>query len=62
MSDLNNSVTQLNENLQSFADNMAKFVEKGTAAAGKRARKDLLNIAKLCKSTRGEILTTMKTK
>lgn len=60
MSDLNNSVTQLNENLQNFAENMAKFVEKGTAAAGKRARKDLLNIQKLCKSTRGDILTEMK--
>ena len=62
MSDLNNSITGLNEHIESFTSNMEKFVEKGTAAAGKRARKDLLNIAKLCKSTRGDILATMKAK
>tara|TARA_R100000458_G_scaffold59951_1_gene73166 strand:- start:1727 stop:1915 length:189 start_codon:yes stop_codon:yes gene_type:complete len=60
MSDLNNSTSQFSDLLESFNDNITKFNEKGTAAAGKRARKDLLNIQKLCKSTRVDILTTMK--
>ena len=60
MSDLTNNVSQFSEHMESLVDNLTKFEDKGTAAAGKRARKDLLNIQKLCKSTRVDILTEMK--
>jgi hypothetical protein len=43
------------EQYNSFQEEIEKFNEKGVAAAGTRARKALLEIAKLTKTIRKEI-------
>tara|TARA_A100000171_G_scaffold53055_1_gene75923 strand:- start:33 stop:221 length:189 start_codon:yes stop_codon:yes gene_type:complete len=45
----------LTEEFNSFTEEIEKFNEKGVAAAGTRARKALLEIAKLTKVIRKEI-------
>lgn len=50
----------LEETVASLKENYAKFSEKGMKAGGKRARKDLMEISKLCKTIRVEIMDALK--
>ena len=52
---MNNNVELLNEQFGQFTENLAKFTDKQNAAAGTRARKALLEMAKLTKVIRKEI-------
>jgi hypothetical protein len=49
------NIKTLTEEFNSFTEEIEKFNEKGVAAAGTRARKALLEIAKLTKVIRKEI-------
>jgi hypothetical protein len=49
------NIKTLTEQFNSFTEEVEKFNEKGVAAAGTRARKALLEIAKLTKVIRKEI-------
>ena len=49
------NIKTLTEQYNSFTEEVEKFNEKGVAAAGTRARKALLEIAKLTKVIRKEI-------
>tara|TARA_E500000318_G_scaffold109557_3_gene122814 strand:+ start:846 stop:1034 length:189 start_codon:yes stop_codon:yes gene_type:complete len=49
------NIKTINEQFNSFSEEIEKFNEKGVAAAGTRARKALLEIAKLTKVIRKEI-------
>ena len=49
------NIKTLTEQFNSFTEEVGKFNEKGVAAAGTRARKALLEIAKLTKVIRKEI-------
>ena len=51
-----NTVEQLKEAFERFLEENQKFVEKGNKAAGGRARKALMEMAKLAKARRAEIL------
>lgn len=53
MSEENTNI--LTEQYDIFQDNYNKFLEKGNASAGTRARKALLEIAKLTKVIRKDI-------
>ncbi len=46
---------QINAIFAEWQENDAKFTEKGNGAAGTRARKALLELAKLAKTRRAEI-------
>lgn len=50
-----NNITLLTDQYNAFQEEIEKFNEKGVAAAGTRARKALLEIAKLTKVIRKEI-------
>ncbi len=52
---MNNNVELLNEQFGQFTENLTKFTDKQNAAAGTRARKALLEMAKLTKVIRKEI-------
>ena len=52
---MNNNVELLNEQFGQFTENLTKFTDKKNAAAGTRARKALLEMAKLTKVIRKEI-------
>jgi|TARA_R100000426_G_C4730830_1_gene75761 hypothetical protein len=49
------NINVLTEQFNSFTEEIQKFNDKGIAAAGTRARKSLLEIAKLTKIIRKEI-------
>ena len=49
------NVELMSEYFTQFIENIDKFNDKGTAAAGTRARKALLEIGKLTKTIRKEI-------
>lgn len=49
------NIKTLTEQFNFFTEEVQKFNEKGVAAAGTRARKSLLEIAKLTKVIRKEI-------
>ena len=49
------NITLLTDQYNTFQEEIEKFNEKGVAAAGTRARKALLEIAKLTKVIRKEI-------
>jgi len=49
------NLNELTEQYNSFQEEIEKFNEKGVNAAGTRARKALLEIAKLTKSIRKDI-------
>ena len=51
---------KIREAYEAFMEENAKFVEKGNKAAAGRARKALLELAKLCKARRAEILEEKK--
>ena len=55
MVDKKNNTQELVIQFNIFTDEMDKFKQKGVAAAGTRARKALLEIAKLTKVIRKEI-------
>lgn len=50
-----NNITLLTDQYNTFQEEIEKFNEKGVAAAGTRARKALLEIAKLTKVIRKQI-------
>ena len=50
------TVEQIKAAYESFMEENAKFVEKGNKAAAGRARKALMDLAKLAKVRRAEIL------
>ena len=50
------TVEQIKAAYESFVEENEKFVEKGNKAAAGRARKALLELSKLCKVRRAEIL------
>ena len=50
-----NNITLLTDQFNTFTEEVEKFNDKGIAAAGTRARKALLEIAKLTKVIRKEI-------
>ena len=54
------TVEQIQQAYESFMEENAKFVEKGNKAAAGRARKALMELAKLCKIRRAEILEEKK--
>ena len=54
------TVEQIKAAYEAFIEENAKFVEKGNKAAGGRARKALMELAKLCKARRAEILEEKK--
>ena len=54
------TVEQIKAAYESFMEENAKFVEKGNKAAAGRARKALMEIAKLAKVRRAEILEEKK--
>ena len=55
-----NTVEQLQAAFEEFLQENAKFVEKGNKAAAGRARKALMEVAKLAKVRRAEILEEKK--
>ena len=55
-----NTVEQLQKAFEEFLAENQKFVEKGNKAAAGRARKALMEIAKLAKARRAEILEEKK--
>ena len=55
-----NTVEQLKQAFEQFLEENQKFVEKGNKAAAGRARKALMEIAKLAKARRAEILEEKK--
>lgn len=54
------TVEQLKAAFESFMEENQKFVEKGNKAAAGRARKALMELAKLAKVRRAEILEEKK--
>ena len=54
------TVEQLKAAFEAFLEENQKFVEKGNKAAAGRARKALMEIAKLAKDRRAEILEEKK--
>ncbi len=54
------TVDQIREAYEAFVAENEKFVEKGNKAAAGRARKALMELAKLCKVRRAEILEEKK--
>ena len=54
------TVEQLQAAFESFMEENQKFVEKGNKAAAGRARKALMELAKLAKVRRAEILEEKK--
>ena len=52
---MSTTTDQIAEAFTSYMEENAKFVGKGNKAAGTRARKALLELAKLAKARRGEI-------
>jgi len=55
-----NTVEQLKQAFEQFLEENQKFVEKGNKAAAGRARKALMEVAKLAKARRAEILEEKK--
>ena len=53
---------QIAEAFTEYLENETKFTEKGNSAAGTRARKALLELAKLAKVRRAEISETKASK
>ena len=51
---------QLKQAYEAYVEENSKFVEKGNKAAAGRARKALMELAKLCKARRAEILEEKK--
>ena len=51
---------QLRAAFEAYEAENSKFVEKGNKAAAGRARKALMELAKLCKARRAEILEEKK--
>lgn len=51
---------QLVELFKTYEQENERFEQKGVKASGSRARKALLDIAKLCKERRAEILEATK--
>lgn len=51
---------QIKQAYEAYVEENAKFVEKGNKAAAGRARKALMELAKLCKARRAEILEEKK--
>jgi len=49
------TIQQISDAFADWQENDTKFTEKGNKAAGTRARKALLEIAKLAKTRRAEI-------
>lgn len=56
------NIKEINEQFSNFSQEIEKFNEKGVGAAGTRARKALLEIAKLTKVIRKEIQDIKNTK
>ena len=54
------TVDQIRAAYETFLAENEKFVTKGNKAAGGRARKALMELAKLCKVRRAEILEEKK--
>ena len=54
------TVEQIKAAYEAFVEENQKFVEKGNKAAGGRARKALMELAKLAKVRRAEILEERK--
>lgn len=54
------TVEQIKAAYEAFVEENEKFVEKGNKAAGGRARKALMELAKLAKVRRAEILEERK--
>ena len=54
------TVEQIKAAYEAFVEENEKFVEKGNKAAAGRARKALMELAKLCKVRRAEILEEKK--
>ena len=54
------TLEQIQAAYNEFLENNEKFVEKGNKAAAGRARKALMELAKLCKVRRAEILEEKK--
>ena len=54
------TVEQIQQAYEAFMEENQKFVEKGNKAAAGRARKALMELAKLCKARRAEILEEKK--
>ena len=54
------TVEQIKAAYEAFVEENEKFVEKGNKAAGGRARKALMELAKLAKVRRAEILEEKK--
>lgn len=52
---MQDNIQKINESYNIFQEEIEKFNEKGVGAAGTRARKALLEIAKLTKVIRKEI-------
>jgi len=52
---MQDNIQKINENYNIFQEEIEKFNEKGVGAAGTRARKALLEIAKLTKDIRKQI-------
>jgi hypothetical protein len=59
-----NTMTKTSEKLQAlvteYAEEEAKFIDKGNNSAGTRARKKLMEIIKACKDGREEIQQARK--
>ena len=55
-----NTVEQIKAAYEAFMEENDKFVTKGNKAAAGRARKALLELSKLCKARRAEILEEKK--
>jgi hypothetical protein len=55
MSDINDNVTNIKENFDHFTADVKAFLDKGNKSAGTRARKELMDIGKLCKEIRRQI-------
>lgn len=51
---------QIKKAYESYVEENEKFVSKGNKAAAGRARKALMELAKLCKARRAEILEEKK--
>ena len=54
------TLEQIQQAYETFMEENQKFVEKGNKAAAGRARKALMEIAKLAKARRAEILEEKK--
>ena len=55
-----NTAEKIRQAYEAFVEENEKFVAKGNKAAAGRARKALMELAKLCKDRRAEILEEKK--